>query len=86
MKRFLCGLLNSGPVTLWYKLTPTGYMFNHTEDGYVAGEKPVPRFDTQKGWSKSTWISVYAYVDFRSRVMGRDTHVGLTGGIKYEYD
>lgn len=51
------------PLTFWYCFNETAnrFDFNHVEDGHVITNKPIPKYELQKGWLKKTWRRYHGY-------------------------
>lgn len=49
-------------ITKWFRKNSKTklYEFNHLEDGFAPGSKPVPKFKSQYGWKSSEWKKEYA--------------------------
>jgi hypothetical protein len=52
------------PITVWdtFDKEKDEFVFNHIEDGWNDGEKPVPKFNSQNGWLKQEWRKSYAHL------------------------
>jgi hypothetical protein len=49
-------------ITVWSVYRDDAYHHNHIEDGHVDGDKPVPRFPSQRGWTSRGWRKTFAYL------------------------
>jgi hypothetical protein len=56
------------PITAWkvkekQKDGSYSFTFNHIEDGHSSGEKPMPKFDSQRGWLNQTWTKQHCWLN-----------------------
>lgn len=60
----LDGVRITDPITVWdtFDKEKEEFVFNHISDGWSDDEKPVPKFDSQKGWLKREWRKSYAHL------------------------
>jgi len=57
------------PITIWKrfvlkdpKLKRWEWEHNHIEDNHIAGDKPIARFKSQRGWKNSAWQKILGYL------------------------
>jgi hypothetical protein len=55
--------LGVSPCTKWYRHDrANGWEFNHLEDGHAVSDKPTPKFASQAGWARATWIKYHCWL------------------------
>ena len=51
-------------ITIWeiFDKETEDFVHNHIEDGWAETDKPVPKFNSQKGWTKMEWRKEHAHL------------------------